>query len=157
MKKIFILAIILLSGTAAASAQEFLTINPDVRTAGMANASVATTGRSLLRIPERGLVALQPQPVRGGILLLALDARREKGLRPDGLRRILLLQPQTFDLGSAPVFTGSRSSVRTTRTTLSFPKTRIITQSSASKRSGRSAFRRIWPTAIGSAAIWVCR
>lgn len=44
MKKIFILAIILLSGTAAASAQEFLTINPDVRTAGMANASVATTG-----------------------------------------------------------------------------------------------------------------
>lgn len=28
MKKIFILAIILLSGTAAASAQEFLTINP---------------------------------------------------------------------------------------------------------------------------------
>ena len=58
---------------------------------------------------------------------------------------------------SAPVFTGSRSSVRTTRTTLSFPKTRIITQSSASKRSGRSAFRRIWPTAIGSAAIWVCR
>ena len=32
MKKIFILAIILLSGTAAASAQEFLTINPDVRT-----------------------------------------------------------------------------------------------------------------------------
>ena len=44
MKKIFILAIILLSGTATASAQEFLTINPDVRTAGMANASVATTG-----------------------------------------------------------------------------------------------------------------
>ena len=44
MKKIFILAIILLTGTAAAWAQEFLTINPDVRTAGMANASVATTG-----------------------------------------------------------------------------------------------------------------
>ena len=31
MKKIFILAIILLSGTAAASAQEFLTINPAQR------------------------------------------------------------------------------------------------------------------------------
>ena len=45
MKKIFILAIILLSGTATASAQEFLTINPDVRTASMANASVTTTGR----------------------------------------------------------------------------------------------------------------
>ncbi|EKC57751.1 conserved hypothetical protein, secreted, partial [human gut metagenome] len=44
MKRYFILAIILLSGTATASAQEFLTINPDVRTAGMANASVATTG-----------------------------------------------------------------------------------------------------------------
>ena len=50
MKKIFILAIILLSGTATASAQEFLTINPDVRTAGMANASVATTGLSLIHI-----------------------------------------------------------------------------------------------------------
>ena len=112
--------------------------------------------RSLLRIPERGLVALQPQPVRGGILLLALDARREKGLRPDASADST---PSTTNIRSrsAPVFTGSRSSVRTTRTTLSFPKTRIITQSSASKRSGRSAFRRIWPTAIGSAAIWVCR
>lgn len=157
MKKIFILAIILLSGTAAASAQEFLTINSRCPHSGYGQRFGSDYRRSLLRIPERGLVALQPQPVRGGILLLALDARREKGLRPDGLRRILLLQPQTFDLVRHPFLPGAEGSVRTTRTTLSFPKTRIITQSSASKRSGRSAFRRIWPTAIGSAAIWVCR
>lgn len=37
------------------------------------------------------------------------------------------------------------------------PKDENNNPTSASKRSGRSAFRRIWPTAIGSAAIWVCR
>lgn len=44
MKKIILLATALVLSTATLSAQEFLTINPDVRTAGMANASVATSG-----------------------------------------------------------------------------------------------------------------
>ena len=155
MKKIFILAIILLSGTAAASAQEFLTINPDVRTAGMANASVATTGGaySVFQNAASSLFSHNLFEVGFSYSPWMRDVKKGYDLMP---RRILLLQPQTFDLVRTR-FTGSRSSVRTTRTTLSFPKTRIITQSSASKRSGRSAFRRIWPTAIGSAAIWVCR
>ena len=142
MKKIFILAIILLSGTAAASAQEFLTINPDVRTAGMANASVATTGGAYSVFQNAASSLFSHNLFEVGFSYSPWMRDVKKGY--DRSR-------------SAPVFTGSRSSVRTTRTTLSFPKTRIITQSSASKRSGRSAFRRIWPTAIGSAAIWVCR
>lgn len=45
MKKIIILATALILGSATVvSAQDFLTINPDVRTAGMADASVATSG-----------------------------------------------------------------------------------------------------------------
>ena len=111
MKKIFILAIILLSGTAAASAQEFLTINPDVRTAGMANASVATTG---------------------GAYSVFQNAASS------------LFSHNLFEVGFS--YSPWMRDVK-----------KGYDQSSASKRSGRSAFRRIWPTAIGSAAIWVCR
>lgn len=156
MKKIFILAIILLSGTAAASAQEFLTINPDVRTAGMANASVATTGGaySVFQNAASSLfshnlfeVGFSYSPwmrdVKKGYDLMAFGgfySFNHKHSISFGTRfyREPKLSPDDEDYPS-------------------FPKTRIITQSSASKRSGRSAFRRIWPTAIGSAAIWVCR
>lgn len=45
MKKYFALLVAALAlSTTVARAQEFLTINPDVRTAGMANASIATSG-----------------------------------------------------------------------------------------------------------------
>lgn len=156
MKKIFILAIILLSGTAAASAQEFLTINPDVRTAGMANASVATTGGaySVFQNAASSLfshnlfeVGFSYSPwmrdVKKGYDLMAFGgfySFNHKHSISFGTRfyREPKLSPDDEDYPS-------------------FPKTRIITQSSASKRSGRSAFRRIWPTAIGSAAIWGCR
>lgn len=156
MKKIFILAIILLSGTAAASAQEFLTINPDVRTAGMANASVATTGGaySVFQNAASSLfshnlfeVGFSYSPwmrdVKKGYDLMAFGgfySFNHKHSISFGTRfyREPKLSPDDEEYPS-------------------FPKTRIITQSSASKRSGRSAFRRIWPTAIGSAAIWVCR
>lgn len=156
MKKIFILAIILLSGTATASAQEFLTINPDVRTAGMANASVATTGGaySVFQNAASSLfshnlfeVGFSYSPwmrdVKKGYDLMAFGgfySFNHKHSISFGTRfyREPKLSPDDEDYPS-------------------FPKTRIITQSSASKRSGRSAFRRIWPTAIGSAAIWVCR
>lgn len=156
MKKIFILAIILLSGTAAASAQEFLTINPDVRTAGMANASVATTGGaySVFQNAASSLfshnlfeVGFSYSPwmrdVKKGYDLMAFGgfySFNHKHSISFGTRfyREPKLSPDDEDYPS-------------------FPKTRIITQSSASKRSGRSAFRRIWPTVIGSAAIWVCR
>lgn len=46
MKRIIILTAALLLGATAVSAQEFLTVNPDVRTAGMADASVATSGEA---------------------------------------------------------------------------------------------------------------
>ena len=156
MKKIFILAIILLSGTATASAQEFLTINPDVRTAGMANASVATTGGaySVFQNAASSLfshnlfeVGFSYSPwmrdVKKGYDLMAFGgfySFNHKHSISFGTRfyREPKLSPDDEDYPF-------------------IPKTRIITQSSASKRSGRSAFRRIWPTAIGSAAIWVCR
>lgn len=46
MKRIIILTASLLLGASAVSAQEFLTVNPDVRTAGMADASVAASGEA---------------------------------------------------------------------------------------------------------------
>lgn len=156
MKKIFILAIILLSGTAAASAQEFLTINPDVRTAGMANASVATTGGaySVFQNAASSLFSHNLFEVGFSYSPWMRDVKKGYDLMAFG-GFYSFNHKHSISFGTR--FTGSRSSVRTTRSTLSFPKTRIITQSSASKRSGRSAFRRIWPTAIGSAAIWGCR
>ena len=45
MKRYYLLLVAVLAlGISSAGAQEFLTINPDVRTAGMANASIATSG-----------------------------------------------------------------------------------------------------------------
>lgn len=156
MKKIFILAIILLSGTAAASAQEFLTINPDVRTAGMANASVATTGGaySVFQNAASSLFSHNLFEVGFSYSPWMRDVKKGYDLMAFG-GFYSFNHKHSISFGTR--FYREPKLSPTTRTTLSFPKTRIITQSSASKRSGRSAFRRIWPTAIGSAAIWVCR
>lgn len=156
MKKIFILAIILLSGTAAASAQEFLTINPDVRTAGMANASVATTGGaySVFQNAASSLFSHNLFEVGFSYSPWMRDVKKGYDLMAFG-GFYSFNHKHSISFGTR--FYREPKLSPETRTTLSFPKTRIITQSSASKRSGRSAFRRIWPTAIGSAAIWVCR
>ena len=108
MKKIFILAIILLSGTAAASAQEFLTINPDVRTAGMANASVATTGGAYSVFQNAASSLFSHNLFEVGFSYSPWMRDVKKGLRPDA-SAILLLQPQTFDLVRTR-FTGAKLS-----------------------------------------------
>lgn len=151
MKKIFILAIILLSGTAAASAQEFLTINPDVRTAGMANASVATTGGaySVFQNAASSLfshnlfeVGFSYSPwmrdVKKGYDLMAFGgfySFNHKHSISFGTRfyREPKLSPDDEDYPFIPKDENNNPIV------------------------GIEAFRRIWPTAIGSAAIWVCR